>query len=95
MITEPCIPLTMKNMGHGCPLSGAELIAKLMPVRVVLPCALMGNTNGLPDEPEAEPGDLPGSFAISLQDAVPVNGCGIFPEVPGTAVGHPCVRTPG
>jgi hypothetical protein len=77
----------MKLTGPGCPLPEKERIAGRVFFRVVLHGALMGYTIPRPDEPDAEPDDLPGSFVLSLQGAVPVNGCGIFPAGAGTAAG--------
>jgi hypothetical protein len=87
MITELCIPLTLKIMGIGRPLLEAERIAAIMIVRVVLLCAMMGYTISLPGVPRKQTDDLSGSRGIRSHGTVPVIGCGIFPATAGTAPG--------
>ncbi|MDD4136869.1 MAG: hypothetical protein PHT99_03120 [Methanoregula sp.] len=57
MITERCIPLTMKIMGSGRPLYDAERLAAVILVRVFLLCAMKGYLITIPGLPEMEPGD--------------------------------------
>jgi hypothetical protein len=87
MITELCIPLTLKIMGIGRPLLEAERIAAIMIVRVVLLCAMMGYTISLPGVHRKETDALSGSRSIHSHRIVPVIGCGIFPAVTGTSPG--------
>ena len=88
MITELCIPLTLKIVGLGRPLNEAERIAATMIVWVVLLCAMMGYTISLPGIiPRKETDDLSGSRGIHTHGTVPAIGCGIFPVTAGTAPG--------
>ena len=87
MITELCIPLTLKIMVLGWPLYEAERIAAIMIVWVVLLCAMMGYTISLPGIPRKETDDLSGSRGIHTHGTVPAIGCGIFPVTAGTAPG--------
>jgi len=86
MLADICIPLTLKIMGIGRPLYEAEQIASVIVIWVVLLCTMMGVTIRLPGS-EDEPGDLPGSCEAVTRGNADVSGCGIFPVVPGTAVG--------
>jgi len=86
MLADICIPLTLKIMGRGLPLYEAERIASVIVVWVVLLCTMMGVTIRLPDL-EGEPGEGPGSCGSVTGGNAGVSGCGIFPVVPGTAVG--------
>jgi hypothetical protein len=87
MLTELCIPLTLKYMGLGHPLYEAERIAGVMVVWVVLLCAMMGYTISLPGISRKEMDDLSGSRGIHAHGTVPVIGCGIFPARAGTSPG--------
>jgi hypothetical protein len=87
MITELCIPLTLKCMGLGRPLDEAERIAALMIVWVVLLCAMMGYTISLPGISRKETDDRSGSRGIHAHGTVPAIGCGIFPVITGTSPG--------
>jgi hypothetical protein len=86
MLTDICNPLTLKIMGLGRPLHEAERIASVLVIWVVLLCAIMGYTIRPPGS-EGDPGNLPGSFGFVTHGNADVTGCGIFPAVPGTAVG--------
>lgn len=91
MPTDICISLTLKIMGLGRPLYEAERIASLLVLWVVLLCAMTGYTIR-PSGPEDEPGDRPGSCGLVTRGEADVTGCGIFPVVPGTAVGIPRIQ---
>ncbi len=88
MITELCLPLTLKIMGLGRPLFEAEQIAAVMLVWVVLLCAMTGYTISLPGIPGKETDDQSASRGILSHGTVPAIGCGIFPVSAGTAPGY-------
>ncbi|MDD1689756.1 MAG: hypothetical protein LUQ66_03760 [Methanoregula sp.] len=90
MLADIHNPLTLKIMGLGQPLHEAERIASVLVIWVVLLCAMTGYTI-CPPGPEGDPGNLPGSFGFVTRGNADVTGCGIFPAVPGTAVGLPHV----
>ncbi|MDD4137076.1 MAG: hypothetical protein PHT99_04165 [Methanoregula sp.] len=87
MMTDLCIPLTMKVMGLGLPLSEAGRIAALTIIWVLLLCAMMGYTIRLPGVPE--PDEPSGSAILRSRSAGHVILCGILPAIPGTAPGLP------
>jgi hypothetical protein len=86
MITETCIPLTLKIMAPRLPLNEAEHVAGMILVEVVLLCALTGYTIRLPGEPEDATEEQSVNRVLS-PGTVSVNYCGIFPVTAGTASG--------
>ena len=92
MLTDICISLTIPIPDIGRLLYEAGRFASVIAVRVTMPCAVKGYMIRLPC-PEDGPGDRPGSFGSVSRGDTDVNGCGIFPAVPGTTMGFPRVLT--
>jgi len=86
MLADICIPLTLKIMGIGRPLSEAERLTSVIVIWVVLLCTLLGYTIACSGS-KGEPGGRHRLTGSVSRGNAGVTGCGIFPVVPGTAVG--------